>query len=422
MPNKSRGKGLKKIGLSILASVYLSSFAVAGGDLKEVEPAVVPVIPMVEEESKDQGWYLGLGYAHLSHDVDYEDRGTENEIDHHAVMLAAGYKFNSYFALEGRYWETVGDADHEISPVATVVDTWVDSDVSVLSIYAKPIYPIAPEMDIYALLGYAWTEVSNTSITSLDEGAFSWGAGASYDINEHYSVFAEYTQFYNDTLRGFDHVVDSFNIGLAYKFSDYTGEAILPALTVGDKDVEEENFYLGAAIVAVSTRDASVSMDIFYEAEGQDRLGNVSLHAGYEFNNYLAVEGRYSTSITDDDHVTMPDAWGVFLKPMYKFEDEEERAAGENYFAVYGLLGFGGMTIEGSNQYTADVDDTGFQWGLGVSYTFRTVSDTKEYKYKDSWTVFADYTSLANDMDGIFYNGATKVDADAFTVGVNYKF
>lgn len=413
---------MKKIVLLAWTVIGLSSLVFSGGDFKEVEPAIVTVPAIGAEEDEDKGWYLGLGYSHLSHDVDFEGRGTQAEIDHHAIMLLAGYQFNPYLALEGRYWKTFGDSDSEISPIQTVIPTDVDSEASVWSVFLKPIYPIAPSMDIYALLGYSLTEVKNGTITSLDEGSFSWGAGASYDINEHYSLFAEYTQFYNDTLNQYDHVVDSFNIGVTYKFSDYTGEAIIPAIAVGNDDVEEENFYLGAAIVAVSTRDASVSMDIFKETDGQDRLGNASLHAGYEFNNYLAVEGRYSTSLTDDDRVDMPSAWGIFLKPIYKFEDDAERAAGEDYFAVYGLLGFGGMTLEGSNQSTADVDDTGFQWGLGLSYTFRTVSDSEEYKYKDNWTVFFDYTNLANDMDGIYYNGATKIDGDAFTLGVNYKF
>ena len=40
----------------------------------------------------------------------------------------------------------------------------------------------------------------------------------------------------------------------------------------------------------------------------------------------------------------------------------------------------------------------------------------------DNLEVFVDYTSLANDMDGIYWNGATSVDVDSINVGVNYKF
>jgi len=93
-----------------------------------------------------------------------------------------------------------------------------------------------------------------------------------------------------------------------------------------------------------------------------------------------------------------------------------------DYIAVYALLGYGGVTLQGVNGLTADVDDNGFQWGIGISYTFREFSDDREYKYRDVWTIFADYTSLGRDMSGLYYNGAQKVDADAFTIGLSYKF
>ena len=55
---------MKKIALLVLSVVCMSSFVVAGGDMKEVEPAVVPVSPIVEEEKS--GLYAGLGIAALS--------------------------------------------------------------------------------------------------------------------------------------------------------------------------------------------------------------------------------------------------------------------------------------------------------------------------------------------------------------------
>ncbi|MDQ7046573.1 MAG: outer membrane beta-barrel protein [Sulfurovum sp.] len=93
------------------------------------------------------------------------------------------------------------------------------ADLSVFSFFVKPMYPIAPEMDIYVLLGYSFTDASHSvNPISFDEGAFSWGAGVSYDVTGEIAIFAEYTQFYNDTLNGFDHVVDGFNVGINYKF------------------------------------------------------------------------------------------------------------------------------------------------------------------------------------------------------------
>ncbi len=50
---------MKKI---VCAVAAMSSLGFAGGDFKEVEPAVVPVIPMVEEEKS--GLYAGLALAY----------------------------------------------------------------------------------------------------------------------------------------------------------------------------------------------------------------------------------------------------------------------------------------------------------------------------------------------------------------------
>ena len=192
-------------------------------------------------------------------------------------------------------------------------------------------------------------------------------------------------------------------------------------LVLGD-DMDNTGLYLGAGISAMSTRLSSVSRDIFSEKAGQDRLGNAMILAGYMINNYLSVEGRLATNITDEDRVTMDSQWSIFLKPMYKFEDEADQANGRNYFAIYGLLGFGGIQLDGINGTVADISDTGFQWGLGLSYTFRETASQGNYQYKDSWTVYADYTMLGADMDGLYYTGRDKVDADAFTVGLIYKF
>jgi len=175
--------------------------------------------------------------------------------------------------------------------------------------------------------------------------------------------------------------------------------AVEPVVAV--PEVSHNGFYLGLGLSAVSTRDASVSMDFFDGKVGQDRLGELLLIGGYDFNEYIGVEGRYMTSIVDEDSVEM-DGWSLFVKPQYPVTEN---------FTVYALLGFGGVNIDGVKSSIADVDDTDFQWGVGASYTFM-----------DDFSVFVDYTSLASDMDGRYSNGATSVDADAINVGVNYKF
>ncbi len=199
------------------------------------------------------------------------------------------------------------------------------------------------------------------------------------------------------------------------------GKTVAPLVVV--EEVEENTFYVGAGMAALSARDSSASMSFFEIEDGQDRLGNFTFHAGYWITEYLAIEGRYSTGFQDEDVIEMDDGWSLFLRPTYKFDDAENKANGENYFAVYGLLGYGNVSFSGVNKVVGDIDNTDFQWGVGVSYTFRALSSTSEsYTYRDTWSVFADYTSLGRDMDGVILDYPRQADLDALTLGVVYHF
>ncbi len=201
----------------------------------------------------------------------------------------------------------------------------------------------------------------------------------------------------------------------------FAGGDILPV--VAASDVEESGFYVGAGLAALSARDSSVSMKFFEITDGQDRLGNGSVNAGYWLTEYLAIEGRFGWGFQDEDIIEMENSWSIFLKPTYKFDDDENRANGENYFAVYGLLGYGHISFKGVNHVVGEIDNEEFQWGLGVSYTFRTISTSDSYgSYRDNWTFFADYTTLGSDMEGIILDYSSKADADALSMGIIYHF
>lgn len=178
------------------------------------------------------------------------------------------------------------------------------------------------------------------------------------------------------------------------------GDIVEPVATVPMLE-ELSGFYAGLGIVAVSTRSSGFPVDLLHTQDEQDRLGNVSFFTGYNFNEYMAVEGRYTTSFTHDEEVEM-NGWSLFVKPQYPVSED---------LSVYALLGYGGVILEGKRPLgVVDVDDTAFQWGLGV-----------QYMITENISLFADYTWLAYDMDGA-YASANKVDVDAFTVGVNYFF
>jgi len=189
---------MKKLALSLVAVAAMSTTVYAGGD-------VAPVVPMVD----DSGFYAGLGYSYMSL---RDDEG--GELTGNGVLFLAGYQFNRYFAVEGRYATTVGDLS---------VDGGgdLDAELSNIGIYLKPMYTM-DKLTLYALLGYG--EITLQPPGGAPEGSesgFQWGLGASYAVTEDISVNVDYMQYYNGT--GFagdpgDYTADAFSVSLTYRF------------------------------------------------------------------------------------------------------------------------------------------------------------------------------------------------------------
>ncbi len=213
---------MKNIVLSAVAVLAMSSFAVAGGDIAPVEEPVVVPEPVVT----DAGFYLGLGYGWNGIEITdgtYADPADEN---FGAIMIDAGYKFNQYVAVEGRYWFGLGssnDLGWRGLDSSVEADSW--------GIYVKPMYPVTDAFDVYALLGYGGTDLSVEDIlapgvtTDFDASGFSWGIGASYAFTDNVSLFIDYTSIITDEgidLAGFalaeDLSVDNINFGVNYQF------------------------------------------------------------------------------------------------------------------------------------------------------------------------------------------------------------
>jgi len=134
---------MKKFNLSIVTVMAMSTFAIAGGDIAPVEPVVVYEEPVVE----DKGFYLGLGFGWLSAEREVDVAGVRVAVgsdDYTQYMLQAGYKFNSYVTLEGRYWGAIDDSSFIYDNIQRTaeVDAW--------GIYVKPMYPVTHAFDIYA--------------------------------------------------------------------------------------------------------------------------------------------------------------------------------------------------------------------------------------------------------------------------------
>ena len=124
---------------------------------------------------------------------------------------------------------------------------------------------------------------------------------------------------------------------------------------------------------------------------------------GYNFNPYVAVEGRYSFGLETGIDTQADDTFAVYVKPQYPISAD---------LTVYGLLGYAWSIADGD--YVAGIEFTGFAYGLGAKYALFTDVD-----------VFADYTNVYSEEKTIgTVVGGVDVDEDLYSinVGVTYKF
>jgi len=234
---------MKNIVLSAVAVFAMGSFAVAGGDIAPIEEPEV-VVEEVVAPVTDAGFYLGLGYGYLNTTADlksdvgpWTDSANLWDDSFGEIMLQAGYKFNSYVAIEGRYWYGVSNGSW-LNPGGTsgsglpVVGQAVgDLSFDAFGIYVKPMYPVTDGFNIYALLGYASIDSTLDGDNNWEDGTdadgFSWGVGAEYAFNENVSIFVDYTVIYSDTIddnvyNGYQYSIDIdaavIDFGVTYKF------------------------------------------------------------------------------------------------------------------------------------------------------------------------------------------------------------
>lgn len=204
---------------TLLLSIVTSTLMIAGGD---IEPVVdIPKVMEATTPAYKTGFYLGLGYSTL--ELDEDDNGDNDNWTGDAYTLIAGYNYNQYLAVEGRYSSTVGDLSYE-SNGASSVD--YDGTISNFAVYLKPQYPMGA-LSVYALLGYGQVSVDYTNEGGYegDQNSFQWGIGGAYSLTDSVDVFVDYTQFYNDSsfddqllLSPNDYDINGLTFGVNYRF------------------------------------------------------------------------------------------------------------------------------------------------------------------------------------------------------------
>jgi OOP family OmpA-OmpF porin len=156
----------------ILATVLLSStFLVAGGG---VSPATVEVEPIPVAELTPI--YLGIGLVYGKYNG-CTSPGCNYEDVTYGAMLRAGYEWNQYFGVEARLLSTFLGAD-----------SLGGEKLQHIGIFAKPMYPLGEDFNIYGLLGYGWTktrtQLSSSLLPTLNTSGFSGGLGLEYDLSD----------------------------------------------------------------------------------------------------------------------------------------------------------------------------------------------------------------------------------------------
>ena len=162
--------------------------------------------------------------------------------------------------------------------------------------------------------------------------------------------------------------------------------------------VDNSSFYVGLGY-GFGTTEVSATDGYEYIGDSID-TDNIALQAGYNINQFVAVEGRVNLGLDNEDNYDAGvDSVALFVKPQYPVTAD---------FAVYALLGYAWNTLY--SDVTNDVDADGFAYGIGA-----------KYEVVENVEVFADYTSLYSDTETF---GNVDVDEDIYnvTVGVSYKF
>jgi len=156
---------------NILIAVSLSgSVLMAGGGVSPAETVVEP-IPVAELTPI----YIGLGLVYGRYSgcntpgCNYADATT-------GAMLRVGYEWNQYFGAEARVLGTFFGAD----PLG-------GQKLQHLGIFAKPMYPVSEDFNLYGLLGYGWTKtrtrLNGSLLPTLSKSGFSGGVGLEYDLS-----------------------------------------------------------------------------------------------------------------------------------------------------------------------------------------------------------------------------------------------
>lgn len=162
---------MKKVINTITLSALLSTGILFGGG------NIAPVAPI--EEIDPNPFYVGVGlmWAGLSKDCFCPpDQITRLKDSTWGGIIRAGYEYNQYWGIEARALRTSIDRD------------WSGTTTH-YGIFLKPMMPVGEQMNIYGLIGYGHTEITDCPDLKdeFTHDGLSYGVGLEYDLSDRES-------------------------------------------------------------------------------------------------------------------------------------------------------------------------------------------------------------------------------------------
>ena len=197
------------------------------------------VLAMSSSAFAAEGFYVygGLGYSKADTEMASETIVAGREYatidvdeDSVGVKLAAGYRFNDYFAVEGSY-AYLGKAEATVSSTVDV-DAKGSMKTHVMAVDAVGLYPVNKDFDVFAKVGVGLSYVKTSMSANVYNESFSFsesdtrvfpklGFGAEYKISENVAIRAEYERYFGvskDSDYSIDADYDLFSVGVKYTF------------------------------------------------------------------------------------------------------------------------------------------------------------------------------------------------------------
>lgn len=168
----------------------------------------------------DTGLYLGLGYSSTNINLTVDNLSDKNQklLDSStdSIMLQAGFDFNEYIGVEGRYYINNSALAFNYYLGGTPLEGTYKAET--FALYAKPQYNLGV-ITVYGLLGIAANDyTASTLVGSNNDTLFSWGAGAKFNVTQSLGLFVDYADLGNSEKSLSETGLSSWNVGISYKF------------------------------------------------------------------------------------------------------------------------------------------------------------------------------------------------------------